>query len=74
MVVNLTCAYSPEIVILGGGISLRPDMLSMVQQAAAQEMKGYVPLPEIVTAKLEGRAGVLGAFLLAKGRKASGKQ
>ena len=69
MVVNLTCSYSPEILILGGGISLRKDMLEMVRQTAAQEMNGYAPLPEIVIAKLGASAGVLGALALAKGHK-----
>lgn len=65
MAVNLTCAYSPEILILGGGIALRPGMIGMVQQSAKQEMNGYAPLPKIVRAKLGVRAGVLGALALA---------
>jgi fructokinase len=70
MVVNLTCAYSPEVIILGGGISLRKGMLGMVKQSAEQEMNGYAPLPKIVAAKLGGKAGVLGALALAKARRA----
>lgn len=66
MAVNLTCAYSPEILILGGGIALRPGMLSMVQQSAKQEMNNYAPLPKIVRARLGARAGVLGALALAR--------
>lgn len=65
MAVNLTCAYSPEILILGGGIGLRKGMVEMVRQTAAQEMNGYAPLPKIVRAKLGARAGVLGALALA---------
>lgn len=74
MVVNLACTLSPEMVILGGGISLRRGMIAMVKQAAAQEMNGYAPLPKIVAPKLGARAGVLGALALARGRTASGKR
>jgi fructokinase len=70
MTVNLACAYSPELLILGGGISLRKGMISMVKQAAAQEMNGYAPLPKVLRAKLGSRAGVLGALALAKRQKA----
>ena len=69
MAVNLTCAYSPELLILGGGIALRKGMLNMVRQAAQQEMNGYAPLPKIIKAKLGAWAGVLGALALAKGAK-----
>lgn len=69
MAVNLTCSYSPEILILGGGISLRKGMISMVKQCAEQEMNGYAPLPRIVRAKLGSRAGVLGALALARSQK-----
>ncbi len=64
MAVNLACTVSPEIIVLGGGISLRKGMVEMVRAAAAQEMNGYVPLPKIVRAKLGARAGVLGALSL----------
>ena len=65
MVLNLTCVYSPELLIFGGGIGLRTGMVEMVRQTAAQEMNGYTPLPKIVRAKLGSRAGVLGALALA---------
>jgi len=68
MAVNLACAYSAELLILGGGISLRKGMLDMVKQAAHQEMNGYAPLPKIVRPKLGAHAGVLGALALAKGK------
>lgn len=70
MVVNLTCAYSPEMLILGGGIALRKGMIPMVKQAASQEMNGYAPLPKIVRPKLGGKAGVIGALALARTGKA----
>lgn len=70
MAVNLACAYSPELLILGGGISLRKGMLDMVKQSALQEMNGYAPLPKIVKPRLGNHAGVLGALALAKTRKA----
>jgi len=66
MVVNLACTYSPEILILGGGISRRRGMLAMVRQSAAQEMGQYAPLPRILAPGLGARAGVLGALALAR--------
>ncbi len=65
MAVNLACAYSPELLIVGGGIGLRKGMVEMIRQTAAQEMNGYAPLPKIIRAKLGARAGVLGALALA---------
>jgi fructokinase len=70
MVVNLACAYSPELMIFGGGIGLRKGMVTMVKQAAAQEMQGYAPLPRLKGARLGRLAGVLGALVMAKARKA----
>ncbi len=69
MAVNLACAYSPELLILGGGIALRKGMTDMIAQAARQEMNGYAPLPRIVKPRLGARAGVLGALALAKSRR-----
>ncbi|MFN7542798.1 MAG: ROK family protein [Acidobacteriota bacterium] len=66
LVVNLACTYSPEILILGGGISGRRGMLAMVRQAAAKEMGHYAPLPRILAPRLGARAGVLGALALAR--------
>lgn len=70
MVVNLACAYSPQLLILGGGIGLRKGMVGMVKQAAEQEMQGYAPLPKLKPAKLGRLAGVWGALVLAKARRA----
>lgn len=67
MVVNLTCMYSPELVIIGGGIGLRTGMLKMVKSAAEQEMNGYVPMPKLAMPRLRHEAGVLGALALAMG-------
>lgn len=67
MVVNLACTTSPEVVLIGGGIGLKKDMIPMVRQAAEQEMLGYAPLPKIARPKLGAKAGVYGAFALAKG-------
>jgi fructokinase len=67
LVVNLTCTVSPECVIFGGGIGLRPGMVAAIRAAAREEMNGYVPLPKIVRAKLGARAGVYGALGLAAG-------
>ncbi len=66
LVVSLACTVSPDLVVFGGGIALRPGMVQQIRKAATEEMNQYVPLPRIVRAKLGARAGVFGALALAQ--------
>ncbi|MCX5512593.1 glucokinase [Kaistia algarum] len=64
-IVNLLHLYSPEVVVLGGGVSqlldlLRPEMERTVRLRA---MSAYRDIP-IVSAKLGGHAGLVGAASL----------
>ena len=63
-IVNVVCAISPELVILGGGVMSQTALLPLVRDRTRALLAGYVPAPEIVAPALGGRAGVLGAIAL----------
>jgi fructokinase len=71
---NLACAFSPQRIILGGGLMQQPDLLPMVQTHTRDLLNGYIHAPEIldrieeyiVAPGLGNRAGVLGAIALAQ--------
>jgi fructokinase len=65
-VVNVICALSPQLVILGGGVLKQPGLLEAVRELVPALLAGYVAAPEIVTPALDDRAGVLGAIELAR--------
>ena len=64
---NLTYAYSPRLVVLGGGVMKRPGILRGVRTRLRELNQGYAPLPQLVRPALGDRAGVLGALALAAG-------
>ena len=64
-IANLLHLYSPETIVVGGGMSthlevLRPGISAKVREAA---MKGFEDIP-IVRATLEGNSGLIGAAAL----------
>jgi glucokinase len=64
-IANLLHLYSPEVIVVGGGMSthlevLRPGICAKVRQAA---MKGFEDIP-IVRATLDGNSGLVGAAAL----------
>jgi fructokinase len=71
---NLICTFSPQRIILGGGIMQQKSLFPMVRQNVQQLLSGYLQVPAIleridqyiVPAALGSRAGVLGAIALAK--------
>jgi fructokinase len=73
--VAVISVLSPQRILIGGGVMLRPGLLTRVQQEVVALMNGYLGAasvgPEIstyVTAPALGsRAGVLGAIALASG-------
>ena len=65
-IVNVVCAISPELVILGGGVMSQTALLPLVRDRTRVLLAGYVPPPEIVAPALGARAGVLGAIALAQ--------
>jgi fructokinase len=71
--VNLTYAYSPQRIVLGGGVSLHPGLHRSIRQKVGQTLNGYIQSPlvlknmdeYIVPPTLGNRSGVLGAIALA---------
>ena len=70
--VNWISTLSPERIVLGGGV-MRPDLFPLIRQRVRSLMNKYLDVPEldqgldhyIVPSLLDGRAGVLGALVLA---------
>ena len=70
--VNYLLCFSPQKIILGGGVMKQDHLLSMVQQKTRQFLQGYLKnisidqLEEtIVLAKLGQNAGALGSLAFA---------
>jgi fructokinase len=71
--VNLTYAFSPQRIVLGGGVSLHPGLHKSVRQKVGQTLNGYIQSPlvlknmdkYIVPPTLGNRSGVLGAIAMA---------
>jgi fructokinase len=71
---SFICALSPERIILGGGVMSQEHIFPLIRQKTLAELNGYVQAPEIVDAideyivpvALDGKAGILGAFVLAE--------
>ena len=70
---NYICAYSPQKLILGGGVMEQPQLFPKVRENVVQMLNGYIRAKEImkdidnyiVPPKLGKQAGVLGAIALA---------
>jgi len=74
MCVNLTLIFSPQKIILGGGVSQHHGLLPMIRNKFREKLNNYIFSPlfnenlesYIVSPKLGQKAGVLGALALAK--------
>ena len=68
-ILNLTASWSPEIVIVGGGVSQKPGLMAAIRQRFAVRAGDYWELPAlekyIVPPALGQRAGIVGALTLA---------
>ncbi len=72
-IANLVCAYSPQRVVLGGGVSQHPGLLAAVRAKVQGILNGYIQSPMIlerieeyiVPPALGNRSGGLGAVALA---------
>ncbi len=63
---NLALTYSPERIILGGGVSSRQELIPRINHGMNQQLNGYLSQPpQIVAAGLGTRAGAFGAVALA---------
>ncbi len=59
-IANLSVAFDPELIVLGGGVSRSADMLV---EPILQRMHGCIPtLPKLVVSNLGLKAGVMGAI------------
>ncbi len=74
LVHTIVLAYSPERVVLGGGVLRRAILWPKLRDAVRTSLAGYVPRPQlqvsgiadfIVPSRLSGRAGLHGGFALA---------
>ncbi len=73
-IVNQIYLYSPQRIVLGGGVSHHPGLLKLIQDKVQQILNGYVQSDMIlnhmdkyvVSPGLGKRSGVLGAIALAK--------
>ena len=63
---NLALTYSPERIILGGGVASRQTLVPRIQHNMEQQLAGYLSNPpHVVAAGLGSRAGAFGAVALA---------
>jgi fructokinase len=70
---NLIYAYSPERIVLGGGVSQHIGLLEVVRRKVQQGLNGYIQSPVLLNAidgyivppSLGNRSGVLGAIAMA---------
>lgn len=68
--VNLTAVWSPDIIILGGGVSRKPGLIDRVRHEFEQLAGAYWSLPPLdlylQTPALDQNAGIMGALALAR--------
>jgi fructokinase len=72
-VANLTCAFAPQRIVMGGGIMRQGHLLELVASELRNVLSGYVPAPELVPPGLEERSGVLGALAMAQDAGTTGR-
>jgi fructokinase len=71
---SFICTLSPQRIVLGGGVVQQPQLMPLIRQKTLAALNGYIPLPQIterieeyiVPIALDGKAGILGAFVLAE--------
>ena len=70
---SFICTLSPQRIILGGGVMEQPQLMPLIREKTLASLNGYVQAGKIldqideyiVPVGLAGKAGVLGAFVLA---------
>ena len=71
---SFICTLSPQRIILGGGVMSQSQLFPLIREKTLAALNGYIQAPEIVVhideyivpVALEGKAGILGAFVLAE--------
>jgi len=66
-IVNFTCTFSPELVLLGGGVMHQSALFPLIRSEVELLLAGYIAIPDIKPPGLGRRAGVLGALALSMG-------
>jgi len=66
-IMNVICAIDPEIIVLGGGISMAGDFLLDKVNASLEDLKYFKATPhaKVEIAKLKNDAGIIGAAMYA---------
>ncbi len=68
--VNLTSAWSPELILIGGGVSQQAGLIDRIRHEFEVQAGGYWDLPPLDlylrTPALDQRAGIVGSLALAK--------
>lgn len=69
---DLTAAWSPDLIILGGGVSQKPGLIERVRREFTRLAGNYWSLPDpadyLRLPELNQQAGIVGALLLARGQ------
>jgi len=71
---SLICALSPQRIILGGGVMEQSQLFPLIREKTVALLNSYVQSPQIlehvdeyiVPVALAGKAGIMGAFVLAE--------
>jgi len=71
---SFICTLSPQRIILGGGVMQQTHLLPLIREKTLSALNNYIQSPDIieriddyiVPVALEGKAGILGAFVLAE--------
>jgi fructokinase len=72
--VNVSCALSPERIVIGGGVMNEPRLLPAIRRRVGELLAGYLDVPRlgddldqyVVAPELGDRAGIVGALELAE--------
>jgi fructokinase len=63
---NWACVLSPQRIIMGGGVMQHTRLFEMIRAELATILNAYMPASQVLPPMLGGRAGVLGALVLAE--------
>ena len=63
---DLALVLSPEIIVIGGGVMQRPDLLQRVSDRLDEILDGYVATPRVTHPHFGQEAGLMGALVLAE--------